>query len=713
MASKAKQRKSASLIIDFGFLDWLKLIAFAIFGMFSVATIVYGYSSTREGLDVEAKAQQLVENLCKKLEKEDPDAAKAIREKSKSGQAKGLAAALLFKDKERQVAGLKEIADSLLKNGSPGLVQFFEECLDKDIVKGQRARQEFIESQGALLAMANTREVVEDPELAKRLVEDHVARIRRAMADQNYWEKVKNDPLAILILDEIDDLKIREIYLREREWLAPVLATFRITPDVEKTIMSGELNKENPGKVPSSKNWEELIQVADKYAPLPKNLVTKEDLGAPGYGLFLTQGDLIKNLTAKNIPLREVAEVIYANADFFAEEMQASQIENYFLDLYRNKKPVWDAAKSYLGVLRLDKSLPELSTRLLDNYASIDVATFLMINCSTFLKPAAESILKFKEIAIFSISKYKDQDAFVEAMKMQGGFRVPAFMITPGKDEEKLKAVKRPAAINAVFDEKGDPVEAGFWESLPLAGGPAKLVNNWLNNRESSWSDYGWALMDAGDTALLVATFGAAAPKAGASAAAKSVAKSGAKKLAQEAAEKTIKIAVTVEEQIALKAASRTSMLGRIKNIVEKGSDALSPLYKAGKVILATGKWVLTSTYFMVEKTLSVGQMVWKGLPKILQTSIKLTILVLTIGYGLVNRTLPMLEKAIKALPAFIKDTLAKMVRDFTEWAKEVACEIYVQTANWQVWIRTSALFIISSGLAYLAFPFRRRRVAF
>ena len=713
MAGKAQNKKNKGYLSDFAPLDWVRLVAFSLFGMLSIAFMVYGLSPSRTSLDAEVKAQQVIEDLCSKLEREDPEAARAIREKARSGQAKGLAVALLVKQSERENAGLKEIADALQGSGSPGLVGFFDECLDKDIIRGDSERKSFIESQGALLAMANSRDIVDDPVLARRLVEDHVARIRRAMADPAYWAEVKDDPLAILILDEVQDPAIRRIYLRERIWLAEVITSFRLS-DVNKPLEGeGGLLGDNPGRMPDGKGWAELINVAGKYAPMPEQLVTKEELGAAGYGIFLSHGDLVKELVGRNIPLREVAEVVFANSSSLPEEN--GEATRYLEKLYKDKRPVWDAAKSYAYVLELDRALPDKSIALLDNLASSDVAAFLMTKCEGFLLPAAESILKYKEMAMFIIGQYHQNKLFVQAMNTPGGFRVPAFLIAqdPKNGAQNLINAANPKQVNAVFLPNGNPVQPNFWVALPLVGGPLKLVTNWRNNRASDWSDVGWALMDVGDTALIVLTLGAATPKAGATAAAKSAAKAATKKLADEAAKATIKNVAKEGGEAALKSASKRSLIVRLAEIGEKVIRVTSPVYKAGRAVIGAGRWVVSNAIFLVNKTWEAGKLIWSSLPRGLQQAIRVTILILTIGYGLVDRTLPMLEKKLVELPGFFRDTLTRAVSAFGNFAREALGRILETEGVLLRVVACGSACVLSGGLAYFLFPFRRRRPAF
>ena len=714
MAGKARTGKSKGTFRDFGLLDWARWTFFSIFGMLSVASLVYGLSPSREGLDAEAKAQQVIEELCGKLEKEDPEAARVIREKSKAGQAKGLAVALLVKQSERENAGLKEIAEALTRPGTPALVEFFNECLDKDVIQGDSARRQYIDSQGALLAMANPREIVEDPVLGRRLVEEHVARIRRAMAEPAYWAEVKDDPLAILVLDEVPDQGTRRTYLKERGWLGEVIAFFRLADPNKPLEGNGGLLGDNPGRVPDGRGWSELIEAAAKYAPMPEELVTKEKLGAAGYGIFLSHGDLIRDLVGRNIPLREVAEVVFASSGSIPED--GDEAARYLERLYKDKRPVWDAAKSYSYVLELDRALPDKSIALLDNLATSDVAAFLMTKCEEFLAPAAESILKYREMALFIIAQYHQNKLFVQAMNAPGGFRVPAFLIAqnPMNGANNLVAAANPKAVNALFLPNGNPVQANFWQALPLVGGPLKLVNNWRNDRASDWSDVGWALMDVGDTALIVLTLGAATPKAGATAAAKAAAKAAARELAEKASKTTLQTVVKEGGEAALKESSkRLSLLARLAGIGEKVIQAAAPVYRVGRAVVGTGKWIVSNTLFVVNKTWEAGKTIWAALPRGLQQAIRVTILVLTIGYGMVERTLPMLEKKFAELPGFLRDTLGRAVSAFVDFARKAVDMILAPPGLTMRLVVGGATCALSGGLAYVLFPFRRRRPAF
>jgi len=599
------------------------------------------------------RSQQVVDEIIAKLAKQDPEAARRLKRAFDSKSSKGMAVALLVKEKESGLQGIQEIANQFESAlGSP-LVQLLSQAVDSGLCPTLESKQEFIQSHGTMLAMANKSGFFADQIMADKMVQDHLARLSRAMKDPNSWAQVRNDPLALFFLDGIEDLVLRQYYVDNSEWLGETLAEFRLDKSGD---FSGYVNNIMQEKIkdgsnqpidgnPTKDDWIELISTARKYHPLSRQLA--EHGGAEAFGLLLEHGDLIKACVTKGIPALESADVIYANASGLTDSKATCETTaSWFVEIRDRRPAVWSAAKCQNFVLELDNAVPNYSEKLMAEYADDNVAALLVTTCSRYLEPAAHSIVKYGDIAIYSICKYGEFPEFEEGMLVADGFRVPAYMMIKG--DAGIKTVANKFAIDKEFKANGDPAGNWGWASVPIIGGPTNVVRNWANGVENDWSEIGWAALDVADGALIVASFGSSTALTATRATAKIAAKQAAL-LAKTGSRQAAKVAA--------KSGARKSLLSTLGRTGKWAESMGRTALKAGQWTFRTGKYLVGGPIHYAQKVFKYAYIASKNIPQFMKRAIYMTYLTVSLTYRITEKSLPDLKE-------FVDDKGSEIYRD-------------------------------------------------
>ena len=610
----------------------------------------------------ERKAKNLIEKLAAKIAKTDPEAADRIRESARSrpGKLEGMAVALVYQQNVGKEKGIVDLA-SQLKDKSP-LVELLDLAMDKDEFPDGKSRDEFLEAQGAVLAWGADPDLLADRTQAQLLARGHVQRIKRAQKSPD-WPKLKSDALSIWILDGIKNEKLRSYYLENREWLGPVLAEFRLPNSKGELASLGSVD------------FEELIDISQKYHPLTREAVTgtrnsefgvgAEGAGSIGLDMFKDHGEVIKKCADNGVPVLETVAVLYANPGW-GEYKSPVEKATKLIEIQRNRKAVWGMAMQRPQILELDEKAPQYADKIIAKFGQDDIASLIVNVCQGYEESAAQAVDKYGDMAIFGLRKYYRMSQFREAMKKQNGFRAPAYMMLKG--DSGLNRVGNPPDVDKEFTPQGDPAGGWGWKDVPILGGPINIVQNWANGATNEWSDLGWAALDVADGAILVATFGGSTVLTAEKQAAKAAGKKIAIELAETAAKSAIKGSRVVAKETIEKSASvgfKASLLARLGQVGEYSVIIAKKLAPISSVIYRGSKYVIGGTTKVINAAFEGAKGAYSSLTPNAKKAIRCAFLVVSLSYTMTERTLPALKKmAIDGISG-VADLFYNPIEDF------------------------------------------------
>lgn len=570
---------------------------FCLLALFLVSWLLYGRGAIDAYSDPDKKLETFVNRQIEKLRTVDPEAGAQLAQLSRRSDARALAASLRVYDAENGGDGSRQLAGDLAQSKGNGVRWYSLSAIgiSDPSLRDSRERDEFIRKHGVayqgLAAMDASGGMAE--EYARRLGE----------AEQTggaAWAAIKDEPAALSILPLLEaESAARDYYLREREWLTPVLIS--IPADADEA---------------AAPPVRELTLVAERYHPLFKDLYLEKmhadqdlnpEFGAMLLDLFRRHGDFFEVCRRFSLPLGELVEIVYANPsvfDFSEEpEPRAREIERAAEDLaliHQSKPRVWSGAGSELNVLWLERYAPEQTEKLLDLYPDADLPTFIYTFYPDLAANAAQAIVKFGDLGIYMLQTYKDHAGFRRHLKdPKIGVRIVPFVaMFPDDAFAKLDGGDH-QWVDKYFLADGTEKDQGWVKDIPLIGGPANVVGNWVNGTPNTWGELGWAAFDVADTALLVLTLGSAkvaaegakqglktaSRAAGRSAAETAVRKASQKALVGVAAQKATRGALVSGAGRAASLLARVARLG-VRTVSITGGYAVS----AGKAVWTTAR---------------------------------------------------------------------------------------------------------------------------
>jgi hypothetical protein len=340
-------------------------------------------------------------------------------------------------------------------------------------------------------------------------IHDYLTLLEQAKANPDAWPLVRDDPIALQVWANAEGLEEVKFYRKNRDWLADPLVAL----DYNNSTITGP------------------AEVIRKIAKFPNTVrlalsPDEEDLGVVGLMALLSHGELI-DLCREDygIPPQQTIAVLFMNPDIFdtpeGDRAWVRQQASWLNDIEKHSPTVWLAAMEFPFTLRLHIDAPHISEELLSKYGA-DQPQLLLYDLfqnedgtydQQVIIRAAESVNAFGDLGIYVFAKYRDPiwrtrlERFLRNDEI--GVRLIPFMVRFG-DEGFDKIEDNSAWLDKYFAKDGSPiVDPTEWVTYIPGGSVYKVAENWTKGIPNEGSELGWAIVDVGDIALTVATFGA------------------------------------------------------------------------------------------------------------------------------------------------------------------------------------------------------------
>ncbi len=333
------------------------------------------------------------------------------------------------------------------------------------------------------------------------------------------------------------------------------------------------------------------------------------------------------------LPMLEAMSVLANNSDAFdlstTEGRRSAARE---LSKIRNARPmVWNHAMedSGVGVVKLDRVVPQWSEQIVGEFGDEDVVAFLLnyykeTDTDDLLRVAGEIVYRCHEAGFAVLQRFRDHGHFKELMKDKKiGFRIVPYYLRYG-DKVFSELGEDPRWIDEIFDKDGHlkRKDVSWYEVSDTAA----VVKKWIQGRPVSNAELGWAAFEVADIALMAFTGGGSkvattAGKTAAKGAAKRVATNAGKKIGVQAVRKIeCKIvgqgAKRIVGQGAKVAVRRMSTVKRVTRLLKGGvqkafgkaskvfgkARRLSPRTRAGLFKVAKGMLLAKMVYSIADK---------------------------------------------------------------------------------------------------------------
>lgn len=585
-----------------------------------------------------------VQHAIDELRSQEPSAAAALDRLRERHDARALAAVFDQVDHRGNLSGLRQLAEQA--PGARYQLPLAELALDPQLFISSEDRESFLVAHGSACQIL-------DRLGESTKIPNYLARLRRASADRERWQAVKNDAMALLLWDKQPDSSLRAFYLQEEDWLAEIL--------VQLAPLNATADEESNGDDLQVARAVRLTETARRYHPLPRQAVVDLGLGTIGFQLFLAYGEVINAAVVKHgLALDEVLEVIYANSETLDRKLRDSAAVDLAakLALVRQNKPsVWKAARQFALALKLDEDAPQYADELLSKYGSDDIANFLYTEYPELILPAAAAIHQYGDLAICLLNEYADEEPrrFDRYLTdPQVGIRLIPY-VAQFRDQGLDRLEQNRAWIDKYFDAQGKPKDAEWWTQIP-GGAAASVARNWARGYPSEWNELGWAALDVADAALLVASMGTSSVVTVAGEAAKSTGKTTTKILTKK----------EVRALVANAGRGKAQRVGRnARKLARNGvpESLLRRVLRAGKALKATGGVVVAFGGRLVrepaQKFVAAGRQLltqWKRVPEKTRRLVYRSLLAVGLIINLNERTIPAMGEIGAALGNFTGD---------------------------------------------------------
>lgn len=607
----------------------------------------------------EKKAQRQIEAMTKQLQDRDPDAADVLARQARQHETNALAATMIARQNRDGYRGLLDLARSIRQEGTSNDLFLAEMALCTPFASSTD-REAFLsghltalEQSGKLGSLTNNTTIQKT--LAAR-DSQYRSTLAAAAQDENLWRTVRDNPVMVFLLQNVNDRDSLEFYHRERDWL----------DDVLYVCLTGQ---QETSQAPSAGQCaSDLLTTARKNHPLfhdALDLCTRQhepdaQETASGilsvFALFSNYGDIIRScVNHGKIPLEECMSVLFANQEYFEEhvsdkpEVLASRLVNM-----RNTMPaLWQLASQRLFFLKLGTDVPEDANVLAQKFGTDDIALFLYTKYPECIPQAARAVVRFGDLGIYILNRYEKSKVFREKLTASSlGVRIIPYTATFG-DAGLERIAENEAWLDRYFDESGNPRESRWWASMPI-GSVVNVAKNWAAGYPCEWDELGWAALDVADVSLLALTFGASAPASAAKASATTGARLGARELSRRA---TVVLARKGEQTLIQKGtrqAAKTALASPQRRSLMRtawsrtaGHESLrlARVVRAGKTYYACSVALVTSPVRQV--LLSTWQAarsshaVWQGVSPTVRRAVYRSLLYVGLATTIIFHTVP------------------------------------------------------------------------
>jgi hypothetical protein len=96
-------------------------------------------------------------------------------------------------------------------------VQLSEQALDPRLFSSPEGRDSFLQAHGTVS------QFLDENVDARDELPAYLCLLGKATKDPKTWRAVKDDPVALLIRDDLKDPDLRDFYVEQRDWLAEVV----------------------------------------------------------------------------------------------------------------------------------------------------------------------------------------------------------------------------------------------------------------------------------------------------------------------------------------------------------------------------------------------------------------------------------------------------------------------------------------------------------
>jgi hypothetical protein len=593
------------------------------------------------------------ERLIKKLAAEDPNAAKELTRLREKHDVRALTASFLEANNRRGTSGLRILADRARATGrAPYEVQLSEQALNPRLFSSRESRDSFLQAHGAVC------QILDETYDTRKDLPDYLDRLDKAAEEPTRWRVVKDDPVALMIWDDLRDSELREFYIQERDWLAEIVV--QLAPAARDSTDEGQHAGRKPGPA-------ELIALARRYHPLLKKAIADPDVGPTVFQLFLSFGEVVRSAVNKHgLALDEVLEILYTNGDALSQNRNDEELAARLALLRQRKPSVWNEAREQPLALKLEADAPQYADGLLKHYAADDIAAFLYTSYPDAILPAAAAVNQYGDLAIYLLRKYSDDGQgrmprFLNDPKI--GMRVIPFLAMFG-DQGLDRLQENLGWLDKHFDPDGKPKDKEWWTYIP-GGAALDVARNWANGSPNEWSELGWGALDVADAALLIASFGGSSSV--------TIAKTTVTPGGQEVVEQISKTQGRKLVRGLGRDAARKSTVGMRKAAIEVArtrGPLLRRVARVGKTVqrgtryaLAFGKWTIREPArraTQAARTLFAG---WKSVPANVKRLVYRSLLAVGLIITLKERTLPNLGKIGEAAGEFV----GEVIKDTTD----------------------------------------------
>jgi len=509
----------------------------------------------------------------------------------------------------------------------------------------------------------------------------YMQHLQQARQNPVLWPMVWDDPLALTIWVETQDIQTVRIYHRNREWLADALAMLDF----------------------DSSEW--TLQTAiHRLAPFEataKVVVEDEELGSIGLAVMLTHGALIDRCWREHgiEPLETVA-VIYLNDDMIGEREASPQWiaeKAAWLAVIRKNHPVvWLSAMEFPFTLRLFQDAPTVASSVLERYGYMDVPTMIYQHFEEpeLVDAALRAIDVFGDLAFFVFSHYSHDPHFSASIARylvdpEIGIRVVPFVVRFG-DEAFLRIERNKAWVERYYEPSGRPREDPMnWIQYLPGGAAVHVARNWAQGYPCEFGELGWAAFDVASAALAVASFGKTAPVTTKARTAAQAKRTSATVLRETAASQWSRKLRVVQQGGPFR---HLATFGRIA--VDTARFAGAPIWAGIRVVRWAGHIVL--------KGLKATVQAWSHIPISTRRIIYRGLLATALYIRITETTMPNMDKigaGVGVLTARISAGTIKTLSTAVSTAvSETMKEFYMSDP-----VRSALVYVVLGGLLFLA----------
>ena len=630
---------------------------------------------------------------------------------------------------------------------------------EKHLTQSSEERTSFIVANATVLDAIDSIRSLPDggAQVAEMATSSFLTDLGKVTSDPAAFRAVANDPIGIMLFDEVIDPEVRKFYLaanadsKHPDWLKAIIAEtarasahgtspFRVASYSSDSIVGGDED--------SLPSVGEVVRVAYDNRPLfqqsffdDMELAESDRRPAPVVvALFKEHGELIRLAAGPkgNVPRSEILDVLFANEDFLDRwklEKGGSdslvRLTAHLSDVQKSKPGVWREARYSPLALRLDAVAPSHSNDVLEKYGPDDIAALLLSGYETSAAKATEAVSRFGDLAIVVLRMYADETGGEEGMVHRAllnpkvGIRVVPYVAKMG-DEALSQLEEDSRWCDKYFDEEGRPrKDVEGYEAIPFVGAPAKVAANWSKGHPSTWEEIGWAAVDVADIALLVATFGTSSATAPGKEAGKQAAKKTAKAGAKAAVIRGGKALASDATRTATRVAAREARKQIGRSLLRGSAGIGLRVIGTTKRIAGGGmsaawlalKWVLSSGYrtsiAVVSKANDLRRS-WGRVPQSVRRAVYGGLLAASLYVRVRDRTLPDLPRLGEELGSFAGGVVTAVGKTgataFGAFVGEVAELRDPVTVGWVAYGIACAL---AAAVAWQSRPWERRAVVY